>query len=187
MFSSALGYLLTLFMAFTIIPIVAFFMRVILVIIMTRIYWAFKSNKSPMDMFKFSIQLAQPVGFITAIFHGYAAVWMGVVFLKGLDVTVDWFLPIVLGVFFTWFGLQRLQSPPDVKVESRIKLGEQDTGDPDVVVIDNDEEVKNLNKDFQEKIKEQSKEMLLGNTIVGLIGKITGLVLGALKLVLPMM
>lgn len=187
MFSSALGYLLTLFMAFTIIPIVAFFMRVILVIIMTRIYWAFTSNKSPMDMFKFSIQLAQPVGFLTAIFHGYAAVWMGIVFLKGLDVAVDWFLPIVLGVFFTWFGLQRLKNPADIKVESSIKVNNQDTGDPDVVVIENEDEIKNINKDFQERMKEQSKEMLLGNTIVGLIGKITGLVLGALKLVLPMM
>lgn len=187
MFSSALGYLLTLFMAFTIIPMIAFFLRVILVVIITRIYWAFAGEKSPMDMFRFSMQLAQPVGFITAIFHGYASLWMGVVFLKGLEVTIDWFLPGILGIFFLWFGLQRIQNPADVKMETSIQAKNQDTGDPDVIVVDNDEEIRNLNKKFEEQIKEQSKEMLMGNTIVALIGKITGLVLATLSMIVPLM
>ena len=85
MISSALAYLLTLFMAFTIIPLLAFLFRMVLIMILSKFYWSISRDKSPVKVLKFSIKLAQPVGFFTAIFHGYAALWMGTVFLRGMQ------------------------------------------------------------------------------------------------------
>jgi len=196
MLYSAIGYIITLFMAFTIIPLLAFFLRMILIMILSRIYWGVTGDKSPASLLKFSIKLAQPIGFVTAIFHGYAALWIGVVLLKGLGVPVDYFLAALLGTSFIWFGMKRLNSPADVKVKNNLKFTDKDGEEtiilnPDVESTPEDGAANNsmgeMNDQLKRQLAEQTKEFIQGNTIIGLMGKLTGVVLGTMSLILPLM
>lgn len=189
MFYSAIGFLLTLFMAFTIIPLLAFLLRMISILLFTRIYWGFTKDRSPVNLLQFSIKLAQPLGFATAIFHGYAALWMGVVFFKGLELAVDWFLPASLGMAFIWFGLIRIKKPADVEVKSNIKKGKDGQ---DILVLnpevnstpdDDEDQMTSFNKEMQERLKENTKEFMQGNTIISLIGRVTGVAMAAAQLI----
>ncbi|MCH2020882.1 MAG: hypothetical protein MK207_00275 [Saprospiraceae bacterium] len=189
MITSALAYLLTLFMAFTIIPLLAFLLRMVSIMVLSKFYWSISRDKSPVRVLKFSIKLAQPVGFFTAIFHGYAALWMGTVFLRGMqgDSAVDLFLSIFLGLAFLLFGIRRLKNPAELKVENKIELkdGEQ------TLILNPDEEsenfdedpMKTLNRKLQEQFKENAQEFMQGNTVIGLIGKITGVALASMSLI----
>ena len=193
MISSALAYLLTLFMAFTIIPLLAFFLRMALIMILSKFYWSISKDKSPVRVLKFSIKLAQPVGFLTAIFHGYAALWMGAVFLRGMEgeSAVNLFLAIFLGLAFLLFGIRRLKNPADLKVENKIELknGEQ------TLILNPEEEkeeesasygedpMKTLNKKLQEQFKNNAQEFMQGNTVIGLIGKLTGVAIATMSLI----
>jgi len=183
MLASAFGYLLTLILATTLIALIAFFFRMILVMLLTRIYVGVTGNTSPADMIKLSIRFAQPVGFLTSIFHGYASLWMGVVILRGLQVPIDWFLAVFLGVVFLFFGLRRLNSPAEVSVNTNgdnnvIKHNE----DTDIIINPDLEEGKDpmqqFNQHMKSQLKSQVSEFMQGNTIVGLIGKVTGVALG---------
>ncbi len=193
MFYSAIGYLLTIFMAFTIIPLLAFLMRMILIMVFSKVYWGIASDKSPAALLKFSIKIAHPLGFATAIFHGYAALWMGVVLLRGLGVSIDFFLAGFLGISFLWFGIKRLKNPADVKVENKLTLTDKDGEEtivlnPEVASTPDSEEnysSEELNQILQGKLKEQTQEFMQGNTIIGLIGKLTGLAIGTMSHILP--
>lgn len=192
MFYSAIGFLLTLFMAFTIIPAIAFLMRMFLILFLTRIYWRFSEDKSPANLLRFSMKVSQPLGFLTALFHGYAALWMGVVFFKGLDLTLDLFMPVSLAVAFIWFGLQRIKTPAEASVEFKNNIRKDKDGN-DILVLNpgvpssEDEEMgedpDNFNRRMQERLKENTKEFMKGNTIVNLIGRVTGVVMASLSMI----
>lgn len=194
MFYSAIGYLLTLFMAFTIIPLIAFFLRMVLVMLFSRIYWGVAKDKSPASLLQFSIKLAQPVGFATAIFHGFAALWMGVVFFKGLGVKLDYFLPIMLIFTFVWFGLKKLQKPTTVEVDNKITTTNSQ-GEETTIIINPQKEANNpmadqdpvklFNEQMKNQLKDQTKEFMQGNTIIGLIGKVTGVVMATTSYIFP--
>lgn len=194
MFYSAIGYILTLFMAFTIIPLVAFFLRMLLIMLISRIYWGFTGDKSPLSLLQFSIKLAHPLGFATAIFHGFAALWMGVVFFSGMGLKLDLFLPAILIFTFIWFGIKRINSPTEIKVDqdNTNKITTVNSEGEETIVILNPEAEENnvhtgqdpmkmLNDQMKKQLKDQTKEFMQGNTIIGLMGKITGVVLGAMS------
>ncbi|WP_052598577.1 hypothetical protein [Aureispira sp. CCB-QB1] len=192
MFYSAIGYLLTLFMAFTIIPLVAFFLRMLLIMLFSRIYWGFTGNKSPVNLLQFSIKLAHPIGFTTAIFHGFAALWMGVVFFNGMDLKLDLFLPGILIFTFIWFGIKRINNPAKVNVDNRITTTDSEGQETTIIINPEIEDnltteplgqdpMKILNEQMKNQLKDQTKEFIQGNTIIGLIGKVTGVVLGAMS------
>lgn len=193
MFYSAIGYLLTLFMALTIIPLVAFFLRMLLIMLFSRIYWGITGNKSPVSLLQFSIKLAHPLGFATAIFHGFAALWMGVVFFNGMDLKLDLFLPGILIFTFTWFGIKRMNNPAKVDVDgktnNRITTTNSEGEETTIIINPEMEEnisteqdpMKMLNDQMKNQLKDQTKEFMQGNTIIGLMGKITGVVLGAMS------
>lgn len=189
MFNSAIGYLLTFFMAFTIIPLLAFFLRMLLIMLCSRIYWGITGDKSPLGLLQFSIKLAHPLGFITAIFHGFAALWMGVVFFNGLDLTLDLFLPGILIFTFVWFGIKRVNNPAKINVDNKITTTNSDGEETTIIINPEAEEslnveqdpMKMLNDQMKNQLKDQTKEFMQGNTIIGLIGKVTGVVLGAMS------
>lgn len=192
-FSSAIGYLLTLFMAFTIIPLVAFLLRMLLIMLCSKIYWSFTSDKSPVNLLQFSIKLAHPLGFITAIFHGFAALWMGVVLFNGMGLKLDLFLPGFLLFTFIWFGIKRIGNPAKVNVKgevnNRITTTNSDGEETTIIINPEMEEnlsteqdpMKMLNDQMKNQLKDQTKEFMQGNTIIGLMGKVTGIVLGAMS------
>jgi hypothetical protein len=192
MFYSAIAYLLTLFMAFTIIPLVAFLLRMLLVMLFSRLYWKFSGNKSPVSLLQFSIKLATPLGFLTAIFHGFAALWMGAVFFNGMNLNLDLFLPGILIFSFLWFGIKRISKPAEINVDkednNRITTTNSD-GEETTIIINPEMEknlsteqdpMKALNDQMKNQLKDQTKEFMQGNTIIGLMGKVTGVVLGAM-------
>ena len=193
MFYSAIGYLLTLFMAFTIIPLIAFLLRMLLIMLFSKIYWSLTTDKSPVNLLQFSIKLAHPLGFITAIFHGFAALWMGVVLFNGMDLKLDLFLPGILIFTFIWFGIKRIGNPANVNVEgeatNRITTTNSD-GEETTIIINPEMEdnlsteqdpMKMLNDQMKDQLKDQTKEFMQGNTIIGLMGKVTGIALGAMS------
>lgn len=193
MFYSAIGYLLTLFMAFTIIPLVAFLLRMLLIMLFSKIYWNLTSDKSPVNLLQFSIKLAHPLGFVTAIFHGFAALWMGVVLFNGMGLKLDLFLPGILIFTFIWFGIKRIGNPAKVNVEgeatNRITTTNSD-GEETTIIINPEMEgnlsteqdpMKMLNDQMKNQLKDQTKEFMQGNTIIGLMGKVTGIALGAMS------
>lgn len=179
-------------MAFTFIPLFAFLIRMLLIMLFSRIYWGVTGDKSPAGLLQFSIKLAHPVGFITAIFHGFAALWMGVVFFKGLGLPLDYFLPGILIFTFTWFGLKKLNNPTAVKVDNKITTKNSD-GEETTIILNPEVEtlteqkdpMKMFNEQMQNQLKDQTKEFMHGNTIIGLIGKITGVVLAAMYYIFP--
>lgn len=194
MLYSAIGYLLTFFMAFTIIPLIAFLLRMLLIMLFTRIYWGITGDKSPVGLLQFSIKLAHPVGFLTAIFHGFAALWMGVVFFKGLDLPVDYFLPAILSFTFLWFGLRNLNNPSAVRVDNKFTTRNSD-GEETTIILHPDAQdnpmhedpMQQFNDQIKNQLKDQTKEFMQGNTIIGLIGKVTGVILGTLYHILPIL
>ena len=141
-------------------------------------------------MAKFSIKLAQPVGFVTAILHGYLAVQMGAVFVRGMiGTSADdlKFMPLFLGICFLYFGIKRLKNPADVKVENKIEfkggqqtliLNPDETSDED----SNEDPMKILNKNMKAQFKENAQEFMQGNTIIGLMGKLTGVAIAAMSM-----
>lgn len=193
MLSSALAYFLTLFLAFTIIPLVAVLLRLVLIALFSRMYWLFNKNPSPAALLQFSVRIAHPVGFLTSIFHGYVALWMGYVLIKGMSVQLDWFLPIILTTAFVLLGIRRIQKPAEIKVNNKLtttnSLGEKTT-----IILNPEENGAHTDSDLaaqQEAIKEQLKqktsEFMQGNTIIGLIGKVTGVTLATFNLLLPLL
>lgn len=191
MFLSAIGYLITLFMAFTIIPLIAFLLRILLVMICTRIYWMFAREKSPVQTLQLSMKLAHPVGFITAIFHGYTSLWMGVVLLTGMSVKVDVFLGLLLAFSFLWFGLKRINNPAEIQVNNSNKLTTKD-GNPNTIVLnpevestpdDGSNPMEDIGKNVQDQLKSRASEFMQGNTVIGLIGKLTGVALATMSLI----
>jgi hypothetical protein len=193
MFYSAIGYMLTIFMAFTIIPLVAFLLRMLLIMLFSKIYWNVTGDKSPVNLLQFSIKLAHPLGFATAIFHGFAALWMGVVLLNGMEVKLDLFLPGILIFTFIWFGIKRIGKPAKVdvnsKVNNRITTTNSDGEETTIIINPEMEEnlsteqdpMKMLNDQMKNQLKDQTKEFMQGNTIIGLMGKVTGIALGAMS------
>ena len=182
-------------MAFTIIPLVAFLLRMLLIILSSKIYWSITGDKSPASLLKFSIKLAHPLGFLTAIFHGFAALWMGVVLFNGLDLKLDLFLPGLLIFAFLWTGIKRMDNPAEVNVDGDTTLSNRITttnskGEETTIIIDPEIE-ENLsteqdptgmfNDQMKNQLKGRAKEFMQGNTIIGLIGKVTGVALGAMS------
>ena len=191
MLSSALAYFLTLFLAFTIIPLVAVLLRLILIAVFSRLYWLFNKNPSPAALLQFSVRIAHPVGFLTSIFHGYTALWMGVVLLKGLDVQLDWFLPIILATAFVLWGIRRIQNPAEVKVNNKLTTTNSQ-GEKTTIILNPEDNDSNMDMDsaaqqeaVREKIKEKASEFMQGNTIIGLIGKVTGVLLATFHIIFP--
>jgi hypothetical protein len=191
MLYSALAYFLTLFLAFTIIPLVAVLLRLMLIALFSRLYWLVNKNPSPAALLQFSVRIAHPVGFLTSIFHGYVALWMGYVLIRGMDVPIDWFLPIILATAFVLWGIRGIKNPAEIKVNNKLtttnSLGEETT-----IILNPEANDGNTDDDFaaaqeaaREKIKEKASEFMQGNTIIGLIGKVTGVLLATVNLILP--
>lgn len=192
MFASAFAYLLTLFLAFTIIPLMAVLLRLLLIALFSRLYWVFNKKPSPAILLQFSVKIAHPIGFLTSIFHGYVALWMGYVLLRGMDVPLDLFLPSVLTMSFFWIGMRRIKRPAKVAVNDRLtttnSLGEETT-----IILNPEENIANpqenmfaqQQEEMKEQLKEKASEFMQGNTIIGLIGKLTGVLLATFNLILP--
>ncbi|MGH1336390.1 MAG: hypothetical protein ACRBFS_09705 [Aureispira sp.] len=192
MFASAFAYLLTLFLAFTLIPLMAVFLRLLLIALFSRIYWLFNKRPAPAVLLQFSIKIAHPIGFLTSIFHGYIALWMGFVLLRGMDVPLDLFLPSVLTLSFFWIGMRRIKRPTKVAVNNRLtttnSLGEETTIilNPEENIINPEENMfAKQQEDIKEQLKEKASEFMQGNTIIGLIGKLTGVLMATFNLILP--
>jgi hypothetical protein len=173
-------------MAFTLIPVLAFVLRIIIILSISKLYWSLSSSQSPVKVVKFSVGLAQPVGFSTAIFHGYLAVMMGAVFLRGMvgNSAVNIFLPLFVGASFLFFGRSRIKKPAEIKIKSNLEMK-----DGQQTLVLNPEESKSeedpmklLNNNMKKQLKENAQEFMQENTVIGLIGKITGVAIATMSL-----
>jgi hypothetical protein len=179
MLASAFAYLLTFILAFTLVLLTAFLLRIVLILIASRIYAAVSGNKDPQKLIMTSIKFVQPAGFLSSIFHGYFALALGVVVLRGFEVHIDWFLGAFLTTSFVLFGLRNIQKPPKVNLNENSNLHQVNSDT--TLIIDPEVQQANPMDNMQEELKNQLKgrmqEFMQGNTIVGLIGKVTGVVL----------
>ncbi len=186
MLSSAIAYFLIFVISFTVLLAVAFLFRILLVLTASRLYFLFSKDNSPQNILSSSIRFVQPAGFLSSIFHGYSAVWMGIVILGGMGISIDWFLAVFLGTSFLLFGLRRLNRPANVRVgeeaesSNRRKVNEETT-----LIIDPALQQANPMEDMQQEMKNQLKgkmqDFMQGNAIVGMIGKLTGVALAAVN------
>ena len=142
--------------------------------------------------------MAQPLGFLTAIFHGYAALWMGITLMNGMGVKYDHFLGIFLVFSFIWFGMRNINNPSKVNVINGNDNNSQGLtfkdGDPNTIVLNPEVEsipengaindpTQKLNEQFQKQLKEQAANFMQGNSIIGLIGKVTGTIIATMSLI----
>ena len=194
-FYSIIGYFLTLFLAFTFIPMLAFLLRLLLIALCSRIYWLLGRERTAAELVQFSIRIAHPLGFVAAIFHGYAALWMGSVLLKGMDVPVDWFLPAILILAFIWRSSRNLQAPKNIAVTTGNTITTTNAAGEETTIILNPEQestaqqnnpMYQVNERLKAQLKDQIRDFMQGNTIIGLIGRVTGVVLGGMYLVYPL-
>lgn len=194
-FYSLLGYSLTLFVCFMIIPVFAFILRLILIAFFSRIYWMLNRQRSPAELVQFSVRIAHPVGFLTAIFHGYAALWMGTVLLRGMDVPVDWFLPALLTLAFLWWGSRHLQRPRHMAITTGNTITTTNPAGEETTIILNPEQestaqqndpMYQVNERLKAQLKGQIRDFMKGNTVIGLIGRVTGVLLGGMYLIYPL-
>lgn len=179
MLASAFAYLLTFILAFTLVLITAFLLRIVLILVASRIYALVTGDKDPKKLILSSIKFVQPAGFLSSIFHGYFSLALGVVVLRGFAVPIDWFLGAFLAASFILFGLRNIQKPPEVKINADSNI--QQVNDDTTLIIDPELQQANPMENMQDELKNQLKgrmqEFMQGNTIVGLIGKVTGVVL----------
>lgn len=194
-FYSLLGYSLTLFVCFMIIPVFAFILRLLLIALFSRFYWVFNRQRSPAELVQFSVRIAHPVGFLTAIFHGYASLWMGTVLLRGMGVPVDWFLPALLILAFFWWGSRNLQKPKEIAVTTGNTITTTNAAGEETTIILHPEQestaqqndpMYQVNERLKAQLKNQVRDFMTGNTVIGLIGRVTGVLLGGMYLVYPL-
>ena len=189
-----IGYVLTIFMAFTLIPLLAVLIRILLTIIFTRIYWKFSSEKSAVNTAKVSVRLAQILGFFTAIFHGYAALWMGIGIMNSLGADYDLFLGIFLVFWFVWFGLRKRNV--DSAIQKETPKNEKGItfkdGDPNTIVLNPEvastpeegalpDPSQAFNEQLQNQFKEQAANFLQGNTTWGVVGRVIGTIIATVS------
>lgn len=195
LFYSILGYSLTLLLAFTIIPLFAVLLRLLLIALCSRLYWVSGQGRSPAEILQFSVRIAHPIGFATAIFHGYAAVWIGSVLLRGLGLPLDWFLPVFLLLSFLWWGVRNLQTPNNIAVTTGNTITTTNSAGEETTIIFNPEQestaqqndpLYQVNDRLREQLKSQVSNFMQGNTTIGLIGRLTGVILGAMYFVYPL-
>ncbi len=180
-FASAFGYLLTLLLSFTLILFLAFILRVLLVLLFSKVYTMVVGKNNPMALINTSIKVVQPAGFLTSIFHGYASVWMGVVLLTGLSVPVDWFLGVFLGASFLYWGSRNLSK--NTKITFNENENEKDLGNNTTLII-NPEEASSENhmkNKLEEQLKGKVQNFMEENKIIGLMGKLAGVALASLN------
>ncbi|MFT5648388.1 MAG: hypothetical protein ACI976_003088, partial [Aureispira sp.] len=114
---------------------------------------------------------------------------------NGMDLKVDLFLPGFLLFTFIWFGIKRMSNPAKVNVDGEAKVSNRITttnsdGEETTIIINPEMEedlstepdpMKAFNDQIKSQLKDQTKEFMQGNTIIGLLGKVTGIVLGAMS------
>lgn len=178
-----------------IIPVFAFILRLLLIALFSRLYWVLNRQRSPAELVQFSVRIAHPVGFLTAIFHGYAGLWMGTVLLRGMGVPVDWFLPAILILTFFWWGSRNLQKPKEIAVTTGSTITTTNAAGEETTIILNPEQestaqqndpMYQVNERLKAQLKDQIRDFMTGNTVIGLIGRVTGVLLGGMYLVYPL-
>lgn len=173
----------------------AFLLRLLLIALFSRMYWLMGRQRSAAELVQFSIRIAHPIGFVAAIFHGYAALWMGAVLLKGMSVRLDWFLPAILMLAFLWRSSRNLQSPKNIAITTGNTITTTNSaGEETTIILTPEQEstaqqndpMYQVNERLKAQLKDQIRDFMQGNTVIGLIGRVTGVVLGAMYFVYPL-
>jgi len=94
---------------------------------------------------------------------------------------------------FIWFGIKRINNPTKINVDNkdnnRITTTNSDGEETTIIINPEAEQSLNIEQDpmkmfndqMKNQLKDQTKEFMQGNTIIGLIGKVTGVALGAMS------
>ena len=186
--ASIFAFILILLVTFIILTPVAFIIRLILVGFLTKVYASIVSQ-NPVKIVQFSIKSAQPMGFVTSLIHGYLAMQCGIIILRGIGLQIDIFLPIFIGAAFLIFGIRRLTTPAKINVNGSDNVIQHN--DQMKIILDQhaanqeeaDDPLKEMKEKMQANVKNQLQDFMQGNSMVVLIGRITGVVLGALPII----
>ncbi len=192
MLFSALAYLLTFFVGTKILPGITLVIRLILTLLLSRTYGIITNKKSAIDMVRHSVSLAHPIGFLASILHGYWAISFGAIIFAWLTVSTDLFLGIFIIVSFLLKDIPKLlvQSKDKKEPKKESKIGELTILEEPIAEypVQGFEDyaqagTNNLQEDIQKHFKNQYQEFMHGNSLIGLIGRITGAILGTIHFI----
>lgn len=172
MLSSAVAYFFSLMLSIVLGGLLTFFVKVIIAFALLPLVAIMAKNKKQTHTMGSPLVLS--IDFLSNIFYGYMANKIGLWVFAYLNVPIDWFYPTFILVAFLWTDIQRLR-------RERARINE----------IENKEE--NMRARLPEGILQQQmqkfhKDDLMqdfnNSRITGMIGKATGVILGAFNLII---
>lgn len=169
MLTLALAYFLAFILGLLLGGLIAIISKVLVIMLLATIL-------GRETMLKSFLKMSQPIDFITSIFHGFLAIWIAISVLHSFEVQVDFFLVIFLGLGVFWMDLGRIRQGkalqdklPDITEEEM----------PTTIEIGDGK----LKPNMRQELNGQMQQLLYGNRIVMLIGKLTGLIIGGLNMI----
>jgi hypothetical protein len=193
MLNSALAFILSAFFILTFLTLATFLIRIALTFLLARFSAIVSGNKSPVTIVKNALQIAHPVGFLTSILHGFWAIAVAISVFGWFDLEKDLFIGLLVVSTFIVRDIRKLNKKP-------IKKAKKTTPKEGTLTILEDPYEESISaNDFQQNpfgnfntgnnaggnyiqdyFKDQYQEFIHGNSLVGMIGRITGAALGTL-------
>jgi Flp pilus assembly protein TadB len=172
MIISALAYFFSLMLSIVLGGLLTFFVKVIIAFALLPLIAIMAKNKR--QTHTMGSPLVLTIDFLSNIFYGYMANRIGIWVFNYFEVPIDWFYPTFILVAFLWFDIQRLR-----RERARIKeIGEKEEGMRSRLP----EEL--LQQQMQKFQKSDLIQDFNNARITGMIGKATGVILGAFNLII---
>ncbi len=172
MLSSAFAYFFSLILSVVLGGLLTFFVKVLIAFALLPLVAILAKNKQKIHTIGSPLVLT--IDFLANIFYGYMANQIGIWVFTSWNVPIDWFYPVFILVAFLWFDIQRLR-----RERARLKA------------IDQKEEGLRARLPegvLQQQMQKFDKADLLNDfnnsRITGMIGKATGVIIGAFRLIL---
>lgn len=179
MLLSALAYFFAFGLTVILGGLITFFVKAILALTLFAIL-ALVSSGSKRKVYGNESPQVLTIEFLSNIFYGYFANNIGIWVFNYLEVPIDWFYPIFMLFAFIWFDMTRMRNER-LRIEkfdsqglrNRIpnELFPNGAADPETV-------------EHAEINKENMISILKNLRMTGLFGKITGVIIGGLQLII---
>ncbi|MCP4440305.1 MAG: hypothetical protein GY810_15275 [Aureispira sp.] len=176
MLTAALAYLLAFILGLILGGFIAIITKILVIMLLATILGREMMMKS-------FLKISQPIDFITSIFHGFLAVLISVSVLVTFEIEPDFFLVVFLALNIFWMDLGRIRQGKALqdRLPDIANIQEDIPDMPESLPTEGNG--MRFNPKMKGELNSQMQQLLYGNRIVMLIGKITGLIIGGLNLI----